>query len=124
MVNTAYMITRQPKVVVNPDPDPDPDCRFCKGTGMVTLATTSKPCLECLAPWEGWNWPNMNGHSTVFYTDMSGHEIEVTSVGRPGEVPDDAVSVGRLCRFSRAGKTTGDELIEGERIRKKFREKA
>jgi len=25
----------------------DPKCKYCKGTGMVELATSSKPCLDC-----------------------------------------------------------------------------
>ncbi len=25
----------------------NPDCRYCKGSGKVTLATTSKECLDC-----------------------------------------------------------------------------
>ncbi len=26
---------------------PNPKCKYCKGTGMVELATSSKPCLDC-----------------------------------------------------------------------------
>lgn len=26
---------------------PDPMCKYCKGTGMIELLISSKPCLDC-----------------------------------------------------------------------------
>jgi len=93
--------------VVKPPLDPDPDCRWCRGTGEVILATTTRPCLDCLAPWKGWVWEDENQDApTVFYVDMDGREVEVNAVydAASGELPDGAVCVGRLSRYSRPGR--------------------
>lgn len=105
-----------------PPPDPNPDCRWCRGTGGVTLATTTRPCLDCLTPFEGWVWPDLDGRSTCFYTNMDGQEVEVCGVhdAGTGKVPDGAVPVGRLCRFSRPGRRDPSETksTRFEKIRK------
>lgn len=92
-------------------PSPDPGCRWCQGGGEVALATTTRPCLDCLAPYVGWIWADMDGRdaTTVFYFDMDGNEVEcvgVRNVEEYGPEPPnpDKVSVGRLCKWARAGR--------------------
>jgi len=100
------LLDLMPKVKLEP-PDPDPDCRWCGGTGKVALATTVQPCLDCLAPWKGWVWADEDREApTVFYVDMDGREVEVNAVcdAETGELPDGAVCVGRLSRYSRPGR--------------------
>ena len=72
----------------------------------MTLATTIQPCLDCLAPWKGWVWEKDSGAPTVFYVDMDGREVEVNAVynAATGKLPDGAVCVGRLSRYSRPGR--------------------
>ncbi len=105
-------------------PSPDPDCRWCKGGGQVPLATTTQPCLDCLAPYEGWIWADMDRRDveTVFYFDMDGNEVECVSVRNVEkyghEPPDpDKVSVGRLCEWARAGQPGRDEFKKLNRRR-------
>lgn len=98
----------------NFEPTPDPDCRWCKGSGEITLATTTQPCLDCIAPYEGWVWAD--GRSlgvVVYYLDMDGNEIKchgVQNVENFGHLPTDdgRVSVGRVCKFSRSGEGRSD----------------
>lgn len=106
-----FEIQKIERPVFRPTP-PDPGCRWCKGTGEILLATTIQPCLECLAPYEGWIWADMDGRdaTTVFYFDMDGIEIEcvgVQNVEEYGSVPShpDKVNVGRLCKWARSGRT-------------------
>jgi len=103
---SMYDCLRDLAPAVKAPPDPDPTCRWCKGTGEVTLATTTQPCLDCLAPWKGWVWADDREAPTVFYIDMDGREVEVHGVddAATGELPDGAVCVGRLSRYSRPGR--------------------
>jgi hypothetical protein len=40
----------------------NPNCKYCKGTGIVQLATSSKPCLDC--------------KKEIFYTDKTTDDID------------------------------------------------
>lgn len=42
--STDYEIVRKAGDVTS---GPNPNCRYCRGTGMVELATSSKRCLDC-----------------------------------------------------------------------------
>jgi len=110
---------------------PDPNCRWCKGTGEVTLATSTKPCLDCLTPYEGWVWDDIDHSPTVFYADADGNEVEVHGVAvGSGKTPPGATNVGRLSRFIRPGRGQGEGGVKkvlpdfhGERFEKLLRGK-
>jgi len=86
-----------------PEPplSPDPGCRWCEGTGMVPLALMSKPCLDCLAPWDGYVFQGRLARAV--WLDAEGRQIEVGGVVLAGQpIPPGASPAGRLSRFYRA----------------------
>jgi hypothetical protein len=81
---------------------------------MVPLALMSKPCLDCLAPWDGYSFPGRP--AVAVWLDADDHQVEVGGVVQAGQpIPLGASRLGRLSRFYRARRSVerrgGDFLV-------------
>jgi len=74
-------------------------CRYCKDTGMVTLATTSKPCLDCVAGRAGmWLAGNDTGISSRTIHNVLRGQTKPDD-GWGWSAPWDADDFGRCARL-------------------------